>query len=166
MKFVLVAFCLSSLSLVVVAQNSGAPPAIYKPGVDIEAELAQAEAGSASAGGWGVSVSPGVTVRRRSSAVAQYAIFHPFSTEVYRILEGSGTFVTGGRLNLPLAASDNPDIIRTEKGIEGGLARKVSAGDVLVLQPGTPHWFSSIDGEAITYLETRIRIATHPVRYQ
>ena len=154
------------LSATVIAQDSGAPPAIYKSNADIMAELDQAESASASAGGWGVTVSPGVTVRRRSSAVVQYAIYHPFSTEIYRILEGSGTLVTGGRLELPLAESSNPNIIRSEKGISGGLARTVSAGDVLVLQPGTPHWFSSIDGESITYMESRIRITTHPVHYQ
>ena len=157
---------LSLLTLSASAQESGAPPAIYKPSGEIMAELDQAEASSASAGGWGVSVSPGVTVRRRSSSVTQYAIYHPYSTEIYRILEGSGTLVTGGLLELPLAESNNPDVVRSEKGIKGGLARRVSAGDVLVLQPGTPHWFSSIDGESITYMETRIRIATHPVHYQ
>ena len=159
-------FALTSLSLPVAAQDSGAPPAIYKPAAEIMAGLDQAEEASASAGGWSVSVSPGISVRRRSSAVAQYAIFHPFSMEVYRILEGSGTLVTGGRLELPLSESNNPNIIRSEKGILGGLARQVSAGDILVLQPGTPHWFSSIDGESITYMESRIRIATHPVQFQ
>ena len=167
MKILLVAlFVLSSLTLTVAAQDSGASPAIHKPSADILAELDQAEAASASAEGWGVTVSPGITVRRRSSAVAQYAIYHPFSTEVYRILEGSGTLVTGGRLELPLSESNNPNVIRSEKGIKGGLARRVSAGDILVLQPGTPHWFSSIDGETITYMETRIRITTHPVHFQ
>jgi len=162
--FLLVA--LSFLAATVTAQDSGAPPAIYKPNDEILAELDKAESASASAGGWAVSVSPGITIRRRSSAVVQYAVYHPFSTEIYRILEGSGTLVTGGRLELPLAESSNPDIIRSEKGIKGGLARTVSAGDVLVLQPGTPHWFSSIDGESITYMESRIRITTHPVQYQ
>ena len=162
--FMLVAF--SFLAGTVTAQDSGAPAAIYKSSADIMAELDEAESASASAGGWAVTVSPGVTVRRRSSAVEQYAIYHPYSTEIYRILEGSGTLVTGGRLELPLAESGNPDIIRSEKGIEGGLARRVSPGDVLVLQPGTPHWFSSIDGESITYMESRIRVTTHPVHYQ
>lgn len=157
---------LSSLPLAVATQESGAPPAIYKASAEIMAELDRAEAASASAGGWAVTISPGVSVRRRSSAVVQYAIFHPFSTEIYQILEGSGTLVTGGRLELPLAESNNANIIRTEKGIKGGLARKVSAGDILVVQPGTPHWFSSIDGESITYLEGRIQIATHPIQYQ
>lgn len=167
MKTLLVAlFTLSTLSVTATAQDSGAPPAIYKPGADIMAELDQAAASSASAGGWSVSISPGVSVRRRSSSVAQFAIFHPFSVEVYRILEGTGTLVTGGLLILPLAASSNPNIIRSEHGIAGGLARQVRAGDILVLQPGTPHWFSSIDGESITYMESRIRITTHPVQFQ
>ena len=158
--------CVTVLALTASAQDSGAPPAIYKPGGEIIAELDKAAASSASAGGWSVRISPGVSVRRRSSSVAQFAIFHPFSVEVYRILEGSGTLVTGGVLVLPLAPSSNPNIIRSEQGIEGGLARQVSAGDILVLQPGTPHWFSSIDGQSITYMESRIRITTHAVQFQ
>ncbi|MBH98281.1 MAG: hypothetical protein CMM56_07485 [Rhodospirillaceae bacterium] len=148
------------------AQESVAPPAIYKSSESILAELSEEEAASASAGGWGVSVSPGVTIRRRSSAVSQYAIYHPYSTEIYRIIEGSGTLVTGGRLTLPLSETASLDVVRSEEGIDSGLARQVKAGDVLVLQPGTPHWFSHIDGDSITYLETRIRINTHPVHYQ
>lgn len=167
MRTLLVAILtLSMIGPTVLAQDSGAPPAIFKPGSEIIAELDRAAASSASAGGWSVTISPGVSVRRRSSSVAQYAIIHPWSMEIYRILEGSGTFVTGGLLQLPLAASTDPNIVRTEHGIEGGLAREVKEGDILVLQPGTPHWFSNIDGETITYMESRIQITTHPVRYQ
>ena len=167
MKTLLVAIlALSTIGPAVRAQDSAAPPAIFKPGGEIIAELDRAAASSASAGGWSVTISPGVSVRRRSSSVAQYAIIHPWSMEIYRILEGSGTFVTGGLLRLPLAASTDPNIVRTEHGITGGLAREVKAGDILVLQPGTPHWFSNINGETITYMESRIQITTHPVQYQ
>ena len=86
--------------------------------------------------------------------------------EIYRISKGSGTLVTGGLLNLPLANPIGDDIVRTKHGIEGGTARQVLAGDVLVLQPGTPKWFSQIDGESITYMGPRVRITTAPVRYQ
>ena len=106
-----------------VGQQSGTPPALYKSGSNIDEALDQAAAASASAGGWSVTVSPGVSVRRRSSAVAQYAIIHPFSVEIYRILEGSGTLVTGGVLEQPLAESTNPNLVRSEHGIVGGLAR-------------------------------------------
>ena len=167
MKPVIVAlFVLSAFPVSAAAQESGAPPALYKAGSAIRAELDQAAAASASAGGWSVSVSPGVSVRRRSSSVAQYAIIHPFSVEIYRILEGSGTLVTGGLLERPLVESSSPNLIRSEHGITGGLARQVSEGDILVLQPGTPHWFSAIDGETLTYMESRIQITTHPVQFQ
>jgi mannose-6-phosphate isomerase-like protein (cupin superfamily) len=165
-KRLLTILAIISMGYTVVAQDSGAPPAIYLSNADLNAALEEAARNSASAGGASVTVAPGVSVRRRSSSVANYAVVHPWSVEIYRILEGSGTFVTGGRLVLPLAESTNPNIVRTLNGVEGGLARNVSAGDILVLQPGTPHWFQSIDGESITYMESRIQITTHPVQYQ
>ncbi len=148
------------------AQTTGAPPALYMTEAEILQSLDEAAAASASSGGWSVTVAPGISIRRRSSNVAQYAIIHPYSMEIYRVLAGSGTFVTGGKLNLPLAESPSEDIVRTLHGVEGGLEREVKAGDVLVLQPGTPHWFKSIDGEAITYMESRVRISTHPIQFQ
>lgn len=162
--------CVAGLTLLafgptVVAQE-GAAPGIYMAGSDIAAQLETAAATSASAGGWAVAISPGVSVRRRSSGVTQFAVMHPLSIEVYRILAGSGTLVTGGLLKLPLAESNNPNVIRSEHGITGGLARRVSVGDVLVLQPGTPHWFSAIDGDSVTYMETRIQTTTHPIQFQ
>ena len=63
---------------------------------------------------------------------------HPFSVEIYRIIEGSGTLVTGELLNLPPANPIGDGSVRTEHGIDHGAARQVKAGDVLVLQPGTP----------------------------
>lgn len=146
--------------------DGSAPAAVYLSGEEIESLLDERASSSASAGGWSVSIAPGVSVRRRSSGVKQFAIFHPWSMEIYRILEGSGEFVTGGKLVLPLADSSNENIVRTENGIQGGLVRKVKAGDVLVLQPGTPHWFRHIDNEEITYMESRIRISSHPIQFQ
>ncbi len=169
----LLSFCITIIVTVVgaiqqlaIAQESGAPPALFMPDEEIERTLEEAAAASASAVGWTVTISPGVTIRRRSSGVTNFAIIHPYSLEIYRIIEGSGTLVTGGKLVLPLAESPNPDIVRTQHGVEGGLARQVKAGDVLVLQPGTPHWFSSIDGDAITYMESRVAISTHPIQFQ
>ena len=154
-------FCLNSS-----AQQSGAPPTIFKPGSEILAELDEAARDSTSAAGVSVTISPGISVRRRMSGVPQYSVVHPHSVEIYRILEGSGTLVTGGLLIPPLAEQNSDDLMRTLHGIEGGLARRVREGDILVLQPGTPHWFSSIDGDSITYMESRVRVTTAPIRYQ
>ena len=154
------------LSFLSSAQESGAPPAIFKPGPEIIAGLDEAARNSTSAAGVSVTNSPGISVRRRMSGVPQYSVMHPHSVEIYRILEGSGTLVTGGLLITPLAEQTSDDLMRTLHGIEGGLSREVKEGDILVLQPGTPHWFSNIDGDSITYMESRVRITTAPIRYQ
>lgn len=144
------------LGLSLLAQSAGAPPADYMSAADIGRGLSSAVAADAAAGA-AVTISPGIAVRRRSGAgEPQYAIVHPFSTEIYYIVEGTGTLVTGGALEMPLAPSTDPDVVRS-KAIKDGVTRKVAKGDVIVVPPGTPHWFSAIDG-TITYLESRVRV--------
>jgi mannose-6-phosphate isomerase-like protein (cupin superfamily) len=140
-------FVIPIVSLSVLAQGTAGARAVYLTG----AVAADAAAGAA------VTISPGIAVRRRSGAgEPQYAIVHPFSTEIYYIVEGTGTLVTGGMLEMPLAPSTDPDVVRS-KAIKDGVTRKVATGDVIVVPPGTPHWFSAIDG-TITYLESRVRV--------
>ena len=94
--------------------------------------------------------------RRSASDEAQFAIVHPFSIEIYQITDGTATLVTGGTLTLPLADSTDPDVVRSN-AITAGERRQVAKGDVIVLPPGTPHWFSDISG-TITYLEARVPV--------
>jgi mannose-6-phosphate isomerase-like protein (cupin superfamily) len=149
-----------SCSVGILAQSaqSGAPPATYTTAAEIAAALAKiGSAASSTATGADVSIAPGVSVRRRSAGgEPQYAIIHPFSIEIYQVTDGSGTLVTGGTLAPPPPTPENPDVVRS-KSITGGVSRKVAKGDVVVMPPGTPHWFSQIDG-SITYLEARIRV--------
>lgn len=88
-----------------------------------------------------------IVVRRRQDGPNNASV-HDDVTEIYNIVSGSGTFVTGGTF-----ASDKD---RTA-GISGGVARDVKPGDFVVLPPGTPHWFRKING-SITYVETRFAI--------
>ena len=39
--------------------------------------------------------------------------------------------------------------------IEGGVSRRIKAGDVVVIPAGVPHWFSRIEG-SITYVVVRV----------
>ena len=123
---------------------------------EISKGLSTAVAADAAAGA-AVIVAPAIVVRRRSGGgEPQYAIVHPFSVETYYIIDGTGSLVTGGILELPLAPSADPDVVRS-KAIKGGVTNNVAKGDVIVVSPGTPHWFSAIDG-TITYLESRVRV--------
>ena len=123
---------------------------------EISKGLSTAVAADAAAGA-AVIVAPAIVVRRRSGGgEPQYAIVHPFSVETYYIIDGTGSLVTGGILELPLAPSADPDVVRS-KAIKGGVTNHVAKGDVIVVPPGTPHWFNAIGG-TITYLESRVRV--------
>ena len=138
--------------------TADAPPATIMNWAAISAALEKFGPEATAATGAAVTVSPGISVRRRAAGgQPQYAIIHPLSIEVYQIIDGGGTLVTGGHLDPPVAP-ETPDLVRT-KSIVGGVTRRVAKGDVIVMPPGTPHWFSAVDG-AITYLEARIPVAT------
>jgi mannose-6-phosphate isomerase-like protein (cupin superfamily) len=84
------------------------------------------------------------------------ALIHDYVTETYYILSGSGTFVTGGSLGgaKPTDLSNvNAGMSQTGTRI-GGEARRVKAGDIVMVPAGTPHSFSELDGP-IEYLVYR-----------
>ena len=92
-----------------------------------------------------------VTVRRRTQL--DVASQHDRRVEVYHILDGSATLVTGGRLRASKKVDDQGNSEGT--GIDGGSARVVGKGAIVVLEAGLPHTFSKIDG-SITYTTTWI----------
>lgn len=147
---------LPAFGFTLLAQGAGAPQAAFMSASDINKGLSTAVATDAAAGA-AVTIAPAIVVRRRSGGgEPQYAIVHPFSAETYYIIEGAGTLVTGGTLDPPAPAPADPDIVRS-KTIKNGVTRRVGKGDVIVVPPGTPHWFNAVDG-TITYLESRVRV--------
>jgi mannose-6-phosphate isomerase-like protein (cupin superfamily) len=144
-----------ALSVVLLAQQASVTPALYMSAADVAKGLSTAVAADAAAGA-AVTVAPNIVVRRRiGGGEPQYAIVHPFSIETYYIIEGAGSLVTDGVLDPPPPAPADPDVVRS-KTIKHGATRRVAKGDVIVVPPGTPHWFDAIDG-SITYLESRVR---------
>ena len=83
----------------------------------------------------------------RPHTIAQEANLHQTKvTEIYYILEGAGTLVTGGTIpdSKPLAPGSTT---LQGKRIEGGVSRPVAPGDVIIIPGHTPHWFSSQQGD-------------------
>lgn len=91
----------------------------------------------------------------RPQALAGDAIRHDTSvTEIYVMLEGSGTLVTGGTITNERSRGDSPNTGRPNfagDGIDGGVSRKIGPGDVVVIPGNVPHWWSSLDTD-IRYL--------------
>ena len=104
----------------------------------------------------------GVGVLYRAEGQTQTAAVHLKVSEVYHVMKGAGTLVTGGTLvnaktreagSMEVAKEDGPGSSGT--AIQGGVTRQLKAGDVIVIPAGTPHWFSKIDG-SIAYLVIRV----------
>jgi glc operon protein GlcG len=80
---------------------------------------------------------------------AGQAEVHTRDTDIIYVLEGSVTFVTGGTVIDPKTIG--PDEIRGAR-IEGGSARALNTGDVMVVPAGVPHWFSQVDETFLYYV--------------
>ena len=84
------------------------------------------------------------------------ALIHDHVTEIYQIVEGAGTLVTGGSLT----DAKPTDLTRLNAGMsqtgvhKGGESRRVKKDDVIIVPAGTAHRFSELDGP-ITYLVYR-----------
>jgi mannose-6-phosphate isomerase-like protein (cupin superfamily) len=74
---------------------------------------------------------------------------HERDTDVFYILEGTATFVTGGRAVEPRTISAGE--IRA-KEITGGEERKLAKGDVIVIPRGVPHWFKQVEGTFVYFV--------------
>ena len=74
------------------------------------------------------------------------AAVHEREAELFYVVEGSGTMVTGGKLREERRT--NPDNLQGS-GIDNGLSRRVAKGDVIMVPENTPHWFSQVDGALV-----------------
>lgn len=89
----------------------------------------------------------------RPKSVRQDAILHEVrTTEVYYMLAGAGTLVTGGRL-VDERREGKSTSVRGRR-IDGGVTRRVTKGDVVIIPGRTPHWWSDLEGD-IRYLIVR-----------
>ena len=145
------------------AQES--PAATHITAEDILATIANAPEGRVSdqqirhidAGGHNV----GVGLVHRPPTTSLGAIQHHNQTEVYYVVSGRGTLVTGGKLTDARPLDPDGNTVRTLTGpsalggIAGGQSRDIGPGDMVIIPTNSPHGFSEIT-EAITYIVVRV----------
>ena len=108
----------------------------------------------------------GVGIVRRTRTTGQVsggAVEHNDITEVYHVITGTGTLVTGGTLEHPKSADPNSAMVKNAVGpsslgerIEAGTSRQIGPGDIVIIPPNTPHWFSAVTSDEIVYLVVRV----------
>jgi len=130
------------------AQQKGAPPPekLYSSASDVQAMIAKAKAARKE---------NQAIVQDRILTLAPYnagleyrasvgpAAVHEKEAEMFYVIDGSGTMITGGKLTEE--RRQNGENLQGT-GIEGGNSRSVAKGDFVIVPEGTPHWFSKIDG--------------------
>jgi mannose-6-phosphate isomerase-like protein (cupin superfamily) len=109
-------------------------------------------------------VSVGVVHRAKTAGKdAPIGIEHSQITEVYHVIEGNGTLMTGGTLVDPKEVPPDSPVVTVLNGpstggskVQNGVSRKIGPGDVVIIPPNTPHWFSEITSDQIVYLVVRV----------
>ena len=121
-------------------------PAIFKSAADLVAVLKKATASAAGMTTSNVANTDQYSINLVHREKAAGAVAHAGNTELHYIIEGSGYFVSGGKLR---RGAEGPPV-----SIEGGTRQRFVKGDVIVIPANSPHWYSMLDGP-ITYLEVR-----------
>jgi hypothetical protein len=105
----------------------------------------------------------GVVHRGKLAAPAPESVAeHDLVSEVYHIIDGSATLMTGPDLVGKKRRPADLETVRLFNGpgnnsesIRNGVSHQLKPGDVIVIPAGTGHWFTKID-DHITYLMVRI----------
>ena len=108
-------------------------------------------------------VAIGIVHRRKLDAPAPQSVAeHDLVSEVYHIIDGSGTLVLGPDILDMKRRPADEETVRLFNGpgnngatIRNGATYQLKAGDVVIIPAGTGHWFTKID-DHISYLMVRI----------
>lgn len=90
----------------------------------------------------------GYKVHASRRDAAGEAEVHLADTDIFYVLEGSASFVTGGEL--VDARPTAPGEVRGSR-IAGGATQTLSRGDVITVPAGVPHWFERVEPPFVYY---------------
>jgi len=173
LKFVLSVFAVL-FSLTAVSAQDLQPtckncPGTYIPNQELQAYVQRAIANNlidqqvraVDAGRTNIDV--GVIYRGKLAAPAPDSVAeHDQVSEVYHVIDGSATLVTGPDLVDEKRRPADSDAVKKLNGpgnnassIRNGVSHELKPGDVIIIPAGTGHWFTKID-DHITYLMVRV----------
>ena len=148
-------FLLALLGFLVPVQAPAPAPAsaTFKSNADLMKVLADKGSAAGAPDSFSAPVVAGdhyqINLVRRTKGAS--ALAHDVGTEIHSVVDGSATFVTGGTIVRPAGGG------RGGGTVSNGESRHVSAGDIVLIPPRTPHWYQTVDG-TVTYLEIRFDV--------
>src|SRR5580700_1435803 len=147
------AFFIGLIGLVVTTSSAvaqqAAPAKMYASSADVAALIAKAKAdrkeNQANFIQQILQLAPYNANLEYRAAVGPAAV-HEKEAEVFYVIEGSGTLVTGGKL---VGETRTNAENLTGTAIDGGDTQAVAKGDFFIVPENTPHWFSKINGTLV-----------------
>ena len=79
---------------------------------------------------------------------------HDKETDVFYVVDGEATFVTGGKMIGGKLARPNQWL---GTSIEGGETRQLKKGDFIVIPAGLPHWFKEVPQSVNYYVVKAVK---------
>jgi len=108
-------------------------------------------------------VGVGVVHRAKTARQSVGGSEHSQITEVYHVISGTGTLLTGGAIENAKERDPNVEAVKTLTGpstegtrILNGTSRQIGPGDVVIIPPNTPHTFTEITSDEIVYIVVRM----------
>ncbi|HEX6576557.1 MAG TPA: cupin domain-containing protein [Gemmatimonadaceae bacterium] len=97
-----------------------------------------------------------IGIRRTAAAKAE---LHSDMTDVWYVIDGNATLVTGGKLAGSVETTGGE--IRAAR-IDDGESRDVKKGDYAVIPAGTPHWISKVASKDFQYIVVKVPAQKSP----
>ena len=130
--------------LAVASAQQPAPQVTY---LDAEKFAALAAKGGALANG------PDFTASLAKRNKPGQVEIHAKETDIFFIVDGSATFVTGGTMVGGKETRPN-QMLGTD--IQGGQTHQLKKGDFISIPAGIPHWFKDVPASGITYYMVKV----------
>jgi mannose-6-phosphate isomerase-like protein (cupin superfamily) len=154
-------FCrlaLSLLPLATVAYGGDVAPGVQVvKGAAIAAKIERAAPSPGGRGGV-VAQDEGYRVHVSERDATGQAELHEGDTDVWYVLAGGATLVTGG--TMVDATVTGPGEHRGP-AIRGGAELAITAGDLITIPPGVPHWVKAVDGR-LRYMVVKVHARSAP----
>lgn len=143
MRAFVIGFSITLMTATAVAQQPAAPAVkTFSSSADVAALIAKAKSerkeGQATVSERILQLAPYNANLEYRASVGPAAV-HETQAEIFYVIDGTATLVTGGKLVGETRA----------RTIEGGESRTVAKGDFIIVPENTPHWFSAINGVVV-----------------
>ena len=150
---IVTSICLLVLVLAVSiwAQKGNAPAAPMISAAEVQA-LEAKQPSDKNTGGQQMLKLGNYAINMEHRVMGQAAAIHEKEAELFYVIDGSGTIVTGGKL---VNEKRTNEANLTGTAVEGGVSKKISKGDWVLVPENVPHQIPNVD-KAITVMSLHL----------